>query len=279
MNKSTFDAKTIIALRDLDPASSTVLSDAERERADASFARIVATPAHEQVPQEPGRPLRRRRRRLVVSAALVGVTSVTVPALLLGGSSALASWTPTPEPLTDAAAATAATACRSALEMSDQDERVVIAERRGKWAYVLLAGPSSEAACLMPNDVLDQQDPAAHTRDGFMGHYETTTGKAPNLARDDIAGTGGTNVVPTGGLWNFSAREEWVHYVEGYVGSDVTAVTVHTSVDEDVVASVANGRFAAWWPTAKRTSDNPEVDGKWTYTLTLADGSTRKAIR
>jgi hypothetical protein len=85
--------------------------------------------------------------------------------------------------------------------------------------------------------------------------------------------------VPTHGLWNFGEDEEWVSSVDGHVGSDVTGVTVHTPIGTDVEASVANGRFAAWWPSAKPSSENPEVMGTWTYTVTLADGTTRQVTR
>ena len=40
MNKHTPDTMTTAALRDLDPAPTRVLTDAELERADATFARI-----------------------------------------------------------------------------------------------------------------------------------------------------------------------------------------------------------------------------------------------
>ena len=53
MNKHTVDSMTTAALRDLDPAPATVLTDAELERADATFARILATPSHHHVPEGP----------------------------------------------------------------------------------------------------------------------------------------------------------------------------------------------------------------------------------
>lgn len=275
MNKHTFDAMTAAALRDLDPVPAADLTDAERERADATFARILATPSHDQIPEEPGRP-RGRRSRLLAPLGLVGAAGAAVPALLLGGGSAFGSWTPTPEPLTGVAAAKAATTCRSVLQVPDQGEPVVIAERRGGWTYVLFAGPNSEGACLMPEGLVDQQDPSAHRTEGFMGHYGSDPREAPTLARGRITGYGGATSVPTHGLWNFGDDEEWVSQVDGYVGSDVTGVTVHTPLGTDVEASVANGRFAAWWPSAKPSSENPEVMGVWTYTVTLLDGSTRQ---
>lgn len=229
MNKHHLrDTMTTAALRDLDPAPTTVLTDAEGERADATFARILAaTPSHEQLPEKTRRP-RQRLTRLLVPVGLVVAAGAAVPALLLGGDSAFASWTPTPEPLTGAAQAEAATACRAALAVPDQGERVVIAERRGGWTYVLLAGLDSEASCLMPEGLVDQEDPAADAREGFMGSYTSDPGEAPTLGRSGIIGYGADGSVPTDGLWDFGDDEEWVTHVDGYVGSDVVGVTVHT---------------------------------------------------
>jgi hypothetical protein len=276
MNRHTFDTMTTAALRDLDPAPTTVLTDEELERADATFIRILATPSHAQVRAEPGRP-RWRRRRLLVSAGLVAAAGAGIPALLLGGGSAFASWTPKPEPLTAAAVSEAAGTCRAALAVPDHGERVVIAERRGGWTYVLIAGPEAEGACLRPDDLVGHQDPEDHRADGFFGGYTTEPVEAPTPARDRIVETESTaGSVPTPGLWPFSKDEGWFSSVQGYVGSDVTGVTVHTPVGTDVEASVANGRFAAWWPSDQPSSENSEVMAAWTYTVTLADGSTRR---
>ena len=38
----------------------------------------------------------------------------------------------------------------------------------------------------------------------------------------------------------------------------------------------AHGRYRAWWPSAAPSSEHLEVMGAWTYTVTLADGSTRR---
>ena len=83
--------------------------------------------------------------------------------------------------------------------------------------------------------------------------------------------------VATPGFWPFTHDEGMFSSVQGYVGADVTGVTVHTPVGTDVQASVAQGRFAAWWPSDLPSSENLAPMGAWTYTLTLADGSTRRA--
>ena len=275
MSTHPIDAIADAALRDLDPAPAAALTDAERTRAAATLARILDTPSHDETSQAPAGP-RRRWRRLLVPVGLVGAAGAAVPALLLGGS-AFGSWTPAPEPLTGAAAAEAATTCRTMFAMPDRGERVELADRRGAWTYVLLAGPAAEATCLMPEGLVGREDPATDRTEGFMGSYTTDPRRAPTLAANDIVGYGGAGSVPTDGLWGFGDDEEWVSYVDGYVGSAVTGVTVHTPTGADVEASVGNGRFAAWWPSPTPSSENLDVMGAWTYTVTLADGTTRQA--
>jgi hypothetical protein len=281
MNKHTVDAMTTAALRDLDPAGTSVLTDAERERADATFARILATPSHDHVPEKSVRPRRRWSRRLV-PVALVGAA---VPALLLSGGPAFASWTSKPEPLTGAAATEAATTCLDALGAQkppqsrgpagpDQAEPIVIAERRGEWTYVLITGPKLEASCLLPDDLIGEDFPPNHKGGGYSGNYTQDPAEVPTLARDALVETISMGDVHDGtGLWPFSTDQYFVS-VEGYVGSDVTGVTVHYPGVPDIQASVKSGRFAAWWPAGPAKGPNPGAG--WTYTLTLADGSTRR---
>ncbi len=274
MNKHTLDGITA-ALRDLDPAHMTALTDEERDRADAMFTRILAAPTQGQAAEESDRP---RRRRSLVWVGLVGAAAAAVPALVLGGGSAFASWTPKPEPLTDATEA--ATTCRAALQMPDEGERVVIAERRGGWTYVLIAGPTAEGTCLMLDDLVGSQDPADRTEKGFFGTYETEPVEAPPVARDRIVETGSMQgSVRAPGALPFTTDDGWFSWVAGHVGGDVSGVTVHPPIGPDVEASVANGRFAAWWPSDQPDSENLEVMEAWTYTVTLADGTTRRITR
>jgi hypothetical protein len=260
MNKHTTDTMIDTALRHLDPAPGTDLTAAERERADATFARIVSTPGDEPAAAESGRP-RRRRSRLLVLLGLTGAAGVAVPALLLGGGTAYGSWSPTPHPLTDVAAAEAATTCRALIGAPDRGERVAVAERRGGWTYVLLAGPRTEIVCLMPDDLVGQSGTAGGS---FSGRYDPDAPAPPAVAPDTIDETTSAEG---------STDEGWFNSVEGYVGSDVTGVTVHTSSGLDIEASVVGNRFAAWWPGRVQSSDHPDGE-TWSYTVHLADGST-----
>ena len=211
-------------------------------------------------------------------AGLVAVVGVAVPGALLGGGSAFASWTPKPEPLTAAAATEAAATCRAALDVPDLGEQVVDAERRGEWTYVLIVGSQAEGACLMPDDRVGQQHPAGHEVGGFFGSYDSDPGQPPTPARDGLVETESMEgSVPSSGTWPFGHDEAWFRWVRGYVGRDVTGVTVHPPGGPDVEASVAHGRFAAWWPSGRPSSGNLGVMGAWTYTVTLADGGTQLA--
>lgn len=264
MTRTTTDAAIDAALRSLDAAPGGDLSEPEHQRADQLFDRIVATPPDAVTDPAPGQlvPARRRRRGLLAGAGVVVVAVVTAPALLLGGGGAYGSWTATPEPLPADAAAAAAETCRATLAVPDEGEGFAIAERRGAWTYVLLVGPGMEAACLMPND--DEGRPVGD-RDGFLGSYDLDPPAPPALGPEDLE--------ETTSMSNNTDDGEVV-WVEGYVGSDVAGVTVHTSSGLDITASVVEGRFAAWWPSVVQSSENPEGES-WSYTAHLADGEPR----
>lgn len=269
------DTDLMAALRVLDPAAATSLSQEERGRADATFARIVAT-ADPDPGQAPSRP-QRRPSRLLVPLALVGVAVVVGPSLMpSGGTSAFASWSPKPGPLAVAEGVAAADTCRSVLGVPDQDERVLIAERRGGWTYVLFSGAGSEGACLMPDDLIGHPDARGDL--GFFGTYgsDPVADPAPRAVGIEVT-SAADGSVPGPGRWPWSSQDSWFNWVEGFVGEDVAAVTVHPPGLPDVEATVTDGRFAAWWPSDPPSSENLEQQGAWTYTVTLDDGSTRES--
>lgn len=268
MKKQLLDSMNAEAMRDLDLAPSTLTRE-ERARAEEIYGRIVSSPMPPRAVIK-GTP---RRRRLWLPAGLLGAVGVAAPALLLGGGSAFASWTATPVTLSGTDVTDAATTCHEALDVPAGDEQVVVAERRGEWTYVLLAGPRSELVCLMPESLVGSEDPASHKSEGFMGSIgEPWTAPSPSPRRI-LEVESGSTAVPTEGLWGFRDDEEWVTSVQGRVGRDVEKVTVHTPLGDEVEASVSHGRFAAWWPSPVPSSKNPEASGRWTYTVTLADGT------
>lgn len=247
------------ALHYLDPARMAELTEPERDRGEATFARIVAAPLDETEHVEPVRPYR-RRRRLLAALGLAGAAGVSVPGLMLGVGNAYGSWTPTPAPLTDGAAVAAANTCRDALGAPDLGERVALAERRGGWTYIILTGPTTEAFCLMSDE---------------------RTGEGATAAPEDLFASYGAPIAPpqvdphrideTSSVQG-NTDEGWFVGVEGFVGDEVTGVTVHISSGPDLEASIAGNRFAAWWPTSEPSSTHPSET--WSYTVHLADGSS-----
>jgi hypothetical protein len=63
-----------------------------------------------------------------------------------------------------------------------------------------------------------------------------------------------------------------VNYALGAVGDNVTGVTLHEA-DSDIVASVEDGRWSAWWPKG-----NPDGTLTGKVTLHCADGKTRQIV-
>ena len=272
MSSHTDDSLITEALRRLDPEGAAELTDVERDRAEAAYARIIAAPSDAPAGVEPGRP-KRRRRRLLAAVGVAGAAAVAVPVLLLGGGTAYGTWKATPTSLTGAAATDAAAACRLTLQTQPSGApvdvptlpgpgRVAVAERRGGWTYVLIDGPGrAQGMCLMPSDEIGKGRPP----ESSGGYYDPDAPPAPTLSRGRI-------VVTTSA--EGSTEEGWFDWLEGYVGSDVTGVTVHTSSGLDIQASVVGNRFAAWWPGVVQSSHNPKGE-TWSYTVHLADGSSR----
>lgn len=268
MNEQHALDRAVTALRDLDPASTT-LDTHERRRAGEIFARIVSTPHDE--PLTTAAPRRQRRARVIAALGLTAMAAVLVPTALT--APALASWTATPAPLSPADAEAAASTCRAASAL-DASSRLVIGERRGGWVYVLLEG-TGEAKCLMPDDQIGTGGDV-----GFFGSFDPDPPAAPTPASDGLIehdSQGGSMSVR--GRVPLTTTKEWVYWVNGFVGRDVVAVTVQPDVGPKVEASVVDGRYSAWWPAGPARGDNPGISAGWTYTVTLTDGTTRQVIR
>lgn len=272
MSKSTDLARMTTAIRDLDPARATKLTSDEVARANATRERILQSSAH----VEPRAPRAPRHSRTLIPAGLVvaAAGAIAIPAVF--GGTAFASWTRTPAPLSKEVATAAAATCRSALDLHDPAIRVVVAERRGGWSYVLTDGPEGEAACLMPDELIGVAGRAAQ-KSGFFGSYEADAPEAPVPDQNGLVQNESTQgAVSLPGPLSLGTIDGWFAMVSGYVGADVVGVTVSPPTGPEVEASLHDGRFAAWWPAGVARGDNPGVSGSWTYTLTLSNGTTRK---
>lgn len=286
MNQNQADAMIDDALRKLDPSADITVDAVEQKRADALFARIVASPEHDLTRSKPGHATR-RTKWLLAPAGLLAVGAGGA-VLLTGGGSAFATWTPTPEPLTEADAAAAASVClgavrsptpvdEAAIRKAHSGMDVKVAEQRGDWVYVMLQSSERDRFCVIHEEDLNGDETLAeHRRNGFLGGggaYDPD-----NEPRPDENGIAVTVVqegpVPTDRPWPLRDSEEWLSVVNGRVGGNVTGLTVHTPTGIAVDASIADGHFAAWWPS-NLTNDAAVHSGAVTYTVTLADGQTR----
>jgi hypothetical protein len=220
-------------------------------------------------------PLPRRTTRSRRVAVRLGIAASLAAASVAGVTlwpdpsaswvpAAYAGWRAVPEPVTPVDAQAHAQTCLAkvaflasqgdtsyaALPLADMTP--VVAERRGPWTYTLLAagGPGSHAdaglTCLLSDDP---------TVGGSISAWSGSTAAPP--ARGQIqwisAGWGGE-----------------IFDIQGYVGDDVSRVTATLWNGVVVDATVADGRFVAWWPvlTGRTTTADP-----FTLTWYLADGT------
>jgi hypothetical protein len=173
-------------------------------------------------------PQRPSRRTIAVGATVAAVTAVLLVApSLTGGDPAFATWTPTPVTLNEAAREDAVAECRaSGEEVSEgmyKDDlataQTAIAERRGDWVTVVLAGAGGfDATCITDAS-------APWFRQGMIG----------------AIGKSGTGTGP-------KPRELAVSMASGAAGSDITGITYTSVSGEQVTATVSLGHFAFWMP-------------------------------
>jgi hypothetical protein len=229
----------VATLRTLDPADPEV--DPGNPRARAELERILTTDPTRPPEHTPVKARRRRGIRLVAAAATVVTAAaafIIVPAMG-DGDRAFASWTATPTDLSEQAAADAGAACRDAhrhgpgADYLDDLQRAVtaIAERRGEWTLVTLAGTKGFAALCIT-------DESTTLFRNWFGSIGTPANYATPGPRDVVTtdlGTGGT------------ANGE-LSVAAGYAGPDVIGVAYQSAGHGRVEATVSSGRFALWLP-------------------------------
>ncbi len=275
---------TTRALRDLDAADRVLGSD-QRRRSVATLERILATDPGAPPTTAPGGPARPRRRRRPLLAAAGAAACVTaalvVGPTLTGGSDAFASWSAVPSRLTGTPRAAALEACL-VLQGSEGGElalapgatgTVLLAESRGGWDYLLFRARSAsgrrlEGSCLMPERMVQDPRPGEGGFFGSLGPASDSAGPAP-AARAVRQNSYGVGVVD----------DDAFVYAEGRAGSDVRGIEVTTAGGRHVRASLAGGRWAAWWPAGDASQRNPEITGAPTYRVTLRDGTVRSGLR
>lgn len=248
---------------DGDPASLRAQTDLERILATDPYAHPEASTL-----DPAGRPVRSpwNLRRVTLAGGTLAVLTTGLVALppLTGGDQAFATWASTPGQMTANQRADAATSCRQTQlggagadytsELSTAE--LAIAERRGVWNTVILAGPDGFAALCITDD-----STGLFTRD-MIGSIGSPTDYAVPRPRDVTATDLGTGTMSAGDL----------SLAAGTVGTDVVGISYNSQSNGEVAATVANGRFAFWFPgdELKDISAADEVEVEVTY----RDGTT-----
>lgn len=255
-------------LRSLDPADRHI--DPLRGRAADDLEAILATSASASASPSTatGSALTATRRRPVRRIAVAGAAAaamalgiVAIPALTADNDDgAFASWAAVPEPLAAEQRPGAADECRNSYRdgpgdySADLDSAgVAVAEKRGAWVTVVLSGDDGfTATCI-------SDDSAGLFSSGMIG----TIGALPEMA------AGPRTLEPTS-LGVAMVDNEELSMIAGYSGGDVTGVRYSSETHGDVVATVAEERFALWMPGDELRdahSDGVEVE------VTYADGT------
>jgi len=175
----------------------------------------------------------RIRSRWAWPALGAAVTAGVITVAFLPGrgqASPAASWTPIPTPLSATAAASAERQCQAKLltqhwPMSITGIAAVLAEQRGVLTAVLFSGTGRYGMC-----VGDPADPI------FLGIGEMGAFSAPQ----DLLLDGDP------GQLNGSTAFRLAY---GQVAPSVRTVEIETADGRQVQATVADGRFFAWWPS------------------------------
>lgn len=205
--------------------------------------------------------LRGRRLALLGGVATVVAAALVVTPALTGGDKAFATWTAAPTGMSAQQRDDAAGSCRA--QMSDgggaddatslASASVAIAEARGVWTTVLLAGDDGFAALC----ITDQSGPLFSDRMiGSVGIADVATPGPRDVVGTDLGvGTIGSDI----------------SLIAGLAGTEVVGVTYASRAHGTVTATVSYGHFALWFPGDELMWASAGVDVDVTFT----DGTSR----
>lgn len=209
---------------------------------------------------------RRGTVRLLAGSAAVAAAAAAVLALpsVTHGDRAFASWRAVPTGLSSAQAEQAASRCRHEMlsgagaDSADQlaTAAPAVAERRGDWTTVVLAGAGGFAATCIADD-------STHLFRDMFGSIGTPAGfPAP-----------GPHTIEITDLGSGTARAGSLSLAAGIAGPDVVAISYHSASHGEVAATVSGGRFALWFPgTELESASRDGID----LAVTYADGHTSR---
>ena len=192
-------------------------------------------------------------------AATLMVTTGVVGVDILRPTTASATWTPVGEAVP--ADAPGVQQCEQWWQIGSSELRPVLQERRGVTTLVLAADDQGREL-LCTATLRDGQEPIG----GMTSVEDPPIARlAPHEVSTTFVVTTFEEAMPQNG-W----QAEGSTAVAGDVGEDVTRVVLETGAGP-VEASLAEGRFAAWWPIEDDSDPHPEVRAQ----ITTADRETR----
>ena len=262
-------------LRSLDIATPD-LNVVQRERGEALLEQILATPVETPTRRQGARRTTYRRLAFTGAAAAALLAGSVVVQGFGGSQAAFASWTPTATRVSPHDLNVVTHACRDkirelATNVPGQEQvqaatmAVALSERRGDFVAMLFsqANPETSAACVARS--ASGSSDVAEVNATLGG----SSGPAPRPRPGRI--TGGT-------ISQFAMGSGSASFADGFVGPGVVWVTVHAGAFR-TDATVAGGRFAAWWPGKAFTNDRPPSGQGGpkeviTFDVRLANGQT-----
>lgn len=199
-----------------------------------------------------------RTRRLIRRPVAVGLSGIAAlaaaggAALALLGSAApaFAGWSPTPTAPATGELAAATARCRTS--MPDSGLPLKLSDTRGPYTFEVFATDRTRDTCLTGRSVL-------HT-DGISAAAPVT---AP---ADQLMLEGDHATIDEGGAYSIA---------EGRAGAGVTGATFTLDDGSRVQATVQNGWFVAWWPSAHtvRSATLTSTGGTRTQTFVAPGGA------
>lgn len=224
-------------------------------------------------------PSRSRSMRPVAAMAATAAVALGAGIVALwpsSGESAFASWVPVPTELEEAAVAASADQCGGQITRTTAtgqaepafEVQPVLAEKRGELAFILLEGERTYMECLVVGGTDSEDwDAMVSVVHGDAGDGNPVEIPIPPDGPADIT------VLATGSApWGAragEASEGVITSAYGLAGPDVEAIEVTTSDGTRAQATVDNGWWAVWFPTA--TPINKHV------TVTTTGGDTHTA--
>ncbi len=248
-------------LRGSDPVPVEVaIGTAGDHIATATLTRILAVPR-----DQAGSGLRPRRRKVALAGGMLAAVTAGLVVLpsLTSSDQAFASWTPAPHGMSVQERTDAAASCRQMQEDGAGAKYVnelssaepAVAERRGVWTTVVLAGTDGFSALCITDD-------STHLfAKDMIGSVRTPTDHATPARRALTVTDLGVGTMNAGDL----------SLAAGTAGSDIIGIVYHSRTHGDVSATVSQGRFALWLPGDElkdSSSNGVEVE------VTYRDGRT-----